>query len=539
MSNNEMGIPSYFSHIVKKHRKILREYKLSRMAIHNLYLDCNSFIYDSIHELNKKFKEQNYSMSQMESEILMLVCNKIVAQISDLKPTNNVLIAFDGVAPAAKLEQQRTRRYKSWFEERIMEQIDNTHEKTLWDTASITPGTLFMEKLGKTIKKRFMNPKEFGLKRIMISDSSEIGEGEHKIYDYIRKHKEQHEKTTTVIYGLDADLIILTLNHLHIAPNMYLFRETPHFINSIDKTLNPNQLYLMDIPEFAKMLALDLNDGDEPNTKQQNNRIFDYILLTFFLGNDFLPHFPALNIRTNGIDRLMDAYRSIIGTTNENLISNNKIVWKNLRKLLSVLANDEEDLLIDEYHIRDKQAKFACRPQKTARDDFLSTPLKDRGEEEYINPFVKGWRHRYYSALFDIRIDDMRRKQISINYLEGLEWTFKYYTMGCADWRWSYDYDYPPLLEDLVNYIPHFDTDFIKHNDHSAVSPYVQLSYVLPARSLYLLPKEIHGYLIQNHREWYRDNYEFCWAFCKYFWESHVKLPCIKLDELEKIITNI
>ena len=123
---------------------------------------------------------------------------------------------------------------------------------------------------------------------------------------------------------------------------MYLFRETPHFINSIDKTLNPNQLYLLDIPEFAKMLALDLNDGDAPNTKQQNNRIFDYILLTFLLGNDFLPHFPALNIRTNGIDILLDAYRSVIGKTNENLDSNNKIVWKNLRKLLSVLANDEE-----------------------------------------------------------------------------------------------------------------------------------------------------------------------------------------------------
>ena len=85
VSNNNMGIPSYFSHIVKKHRKILREYKLSRMTIHNLYLDCNSFIYDSIHELNKKFIEQKYSMSQMESDILILVCNKIVSQITDLK----------------------------------------------------------------------------------------------------------------------------------------------------------------------------------------------------------------------------------------------------------------------------------------------------------------------------------------------------------------------------------------------------------------------------------------------------------------------
>ena len=228
-----MGIPSYFSHIVRQHRKIIKEYKKSRMAIHNLYLDCNSFIYESIHELNKKFKEQNLSVNEMEYEIIRLVCNKIASQLTDLKPTNNVLIAFDGVAPAAKLEQQRNRRYKSWFEERIMEQVDEKYEKMLWDTASITPGTAFMGNLGTAVKRRFLNQKEFGLKRLMISDSNEPGEGEHKIYDYIRNNKDQHETTTTVIYGLDADLIILTLNHLNIAPNMYLFRDHILLIVSI------------------------------------------------------------------------------------------------------------------------------------------------------------------------------------------------------------------------------------------------------------------------------------------------------------------
>ena len=49
-----MGIPSYFSHIVRKHRSILDKYmSQSRMAIHNLYMDCNSLIYDSIHEYEK------------------------------------------------------------------------------------------------------------------------------------------------------------------------------------------------------------------------------------------------------------------------------------------------------------------------------------------------------------------------------------------------------------------------------------------------------------------------------------------------------
>ena len=115
-------------------------------------------------------------------------------------------------------------------------------------------------------------------------------------------------------------------------------------------------------------------------------------------------HFPALNIRTNGIDRLMDVYPSVLGNTNENLISDGKIIWKNLRKIIQVLANSEEDLLVEEYKKRDKQAFFANKSQKNinARDDFLSVPLKDRGEEEYINPFANDWESRYYNILCNI-----------------------------------------------------------------------------------------------------------------------------------------
>jgi len=31
---------------------------------------------------------------------------------------------------------------------------------------------------------------------------------------------------------------------------LYLFIETPHFIKTIDKTLNPHELYLIDIPKL-------------------------------------------------------------------------------------------------------------------------------------------------------------------------------------------------------------------------------------------------------------------------------------------------
>ena len=70
----------------------------------------------------------------------------------------------------------------------------------------------------------------------MISTSVEHGEGEHKIFQYIRDNQEKHSKET-VVYGLDADLIMLSINHLRFCPNIYLYRETPHFIRSLNKNL--------------------------------------------------------------------------------------------------------------------------------------------------------------------------------------------------------------------------------------------------------------------------------------------------------------
>ncbi len=259
-----MGIPSYFSYIVKNHRNIIKIFNKKTISINNLYLDCNSIIYDSIGEIEKFTDNDNF-----ENILINIICNKISSYIKLISPDTNVYIAFDGVAPVAKLEQQRNRRYKSVFEANILNKLTNQKIKNNWNTSAITPGTKFMNKLSNKINKFFKNSKKFKVKQIIISTSNEIGEGEHKIYEFIRKNEEYHKKTTTVIYGLDADLIMLTLNHLHIAPSMFLFRETPHFIKSIDNTLEPNKNYILDIPLFGSVLSRELNNNKEPDTIQK------------------------------------------------------------------------------------------------------------------------------------------------------------------------------------------------------------------------------------------------------------------------------
>ena len=103
-----MGIPSFFSHIIKNYPTIIQIIYEQLIKVNNLYLDSNSIIYDCIRTIN-------YQKENFEDDLIKAICLKIDEYISIIKPTSTIFIAFDGVAPVAKFEQQRGRRYKSFF----------------------------------------------------------------------------------------------------------------------------------------------------------------------------------------------------------------------------------------------------------------------------------------------------------------------------------------------------------------------------------------------------------------------------------------
>jgi len=527
-----MGIPSYFSYIVKNHANIIRKFD-KNMVVNNLYLDCNSIIYDAVRSIDFK----NLTESDIDA-IIRAVFVKIDEYIHLLKPDQNVFIAFDGVAPVAKLEQQRSRRYKSLYQNNIMKSIFKDTKPDPWNTTAITPGTMFMKKLNEKLRAAYNNPSKYSFDNIILSPSDKYGEGEHKLFEYIRAFPEQHIGKNTVIYGLDADLIMLSINHLPVVngKGIYLFRETPEFIKSINIELEPNESYMMDIPELATTITDSMVQENEEFMRV--NRVYDYIFLCFFLGNDFMPHFPSVNIRTGGVDKMLNAYKATIGTTTDTLTDGKKINWKNVRKLIEHLAGLEEENFKAEARLRDRRDRqsMAGETPEEIFKKFDSIPTQERTLEKYINPYKENWQSRYYKALFDIEIDDIRRKQICNNYLEGLEWTMKYYTSGCPNWKWCYHYNYPPLFCDLLQFVPYFDTEFIKNIKPEPVNELVQLSYVLPKQSLHLLPDKLYKALLKEHADWYKNDCEFVWAYCRYFWESHVLLPHIDIDELEQFV---
>ena len=637
-----MGIPSYFSNIVKQYKHVIKNLT-GLPQIHNLYLDTNGLIYDAVRVI---CSNSGMSDDEYETKIIQTVCEKLDEYLAMFRPTNQVLIAFDGVAPVAKLNQQRERRYKSWFTSVVEKTIVRKNEllnplsivgsseignSKAWNTSAITPGTRFMTKLNSRMNQYCAEKvREMRTPVVYIySGSDSPGEGEHKIFEYIRENSEYHKETTTLIYGLDADLIMLCLNHLHISQHIYLYRDTPDFIQSLDSTLSSSDQYYLDIPAFAcsleavmrettaptgkvggayvsdsKTVANEVSDGGETTshiTPEVIAAIDDYIVMAFMLGNDFMPHFPSLNLRTNGMTVLLQTYANMFHESKEYLVKRNEasgqpmIVWKTMRAFIALLAETEHNRFINEHKMRDRHGKsrfsgggrgglgqknsaavaevqtapsisvdirdltkIACNrvvqlvanvEQCHSLSDFMLIPMQERAVEKYIDPFRENWEFRYYDSLFEIDIYAKgskgnngidRIQSVCVNYIEGLEWTMRYYSTGCVDWRWTYKYAYAPLLVDLMRFMPHLDTALFPNIvEKNPVRDLVQLCYVLPMASHGLLPPNVAEKLKRSYSRYYCDKLDFKWSYCKYFWEAHTELPHIRISELEKVVEGM
>jgi 5'-3' exoribonuclease 1 len=527
-----MGIPSYFYTIIKQNPNIIKSINKLDGNIDNLYLDSNSIIYDCYHKIKDNYDPLYLTL--FEKSLIEQIIEKINNYRKTINPKRKIGIFFDGPAPLCKLEQQRSRRHRVIFEKNIKEKL-NLQTKSEWNTTSITPGTKFMDKLNEKILDYYKNDNS-----VLISTSDEVGEGEHKIFNYIRNNNEYHNETTSIIYGLDADLIMLTLNHLPITKTLYLSREAPHFSKELNIT-NMDELMFLDIPKLSRHIINEMkNKGLYINKNIHYKTLLDdYILMCFLLGNDFLPHFPILSIRSGGIDILLNHYKYLFNKNNYTLTSEGKINWNNFRKFINSLANEEEKMFCEVHKNREKQSYHIKIPetkdQKMTNLNYI--PIKNREIENMINPFKHNWEYRYYKYLFDIEIDSVYRKKISLNYLQGIEWVFDYYTKNCENWRWKYNYSYPPLLSDLINYIPCYNSRILPEIKTNTFSPYVQLSYVLPKECHNeLLPIKYCKKIRDNFSHYYTDDPNFRWSYCKFFWESHIELPDIDINKLEEIL---
>jgi 5'-3' exonuclease len=516
--------------MVRKHGDCLRKIKNAPAPDH-LFLDANSIIYDCVHRLCKSIKGRP-TEADFVGVLMPEVLSAIESYLAVIRPRSLFYIAFDGNPPAAKLYQQRARRHKSALTSKVAA-LSAPDSVAKWDTTQITPGTDFMVGLMDYLKERL--PGKVGDCSVVLDGCGNAGEGEHKIFEHLRSNRERiGSDSEIVIYGLDADLIMLSLNHVHIFPNLNLYRGTPVFMAQIDSDLDPEELYAIDISQLGSAIAQEMGGG-----RGDRHLFHDYILLCFLLGNDFIPHTPSVCIRTDGLSVILAAYSTCKARDGRfALVRDGEIQWKCMRALFTTLKQDERARIKNEMKARamaQKRHEGAMAGYEPLRKMDL-IPSVERSQEEYVDPSAPGWASRYYDELCDVTADEDTRK-MCVRYFEALEWTYAYYSSGCKDWQWSYDYHYAPLFEDMAKYASYFNIEYVPKSLSAPVSTEAQLCIVIPPDARGILPPRLRS-IMEEHFSHTSRPPRLKWAFCRYLWEAQVDFVRIDTRRLEYLISG-
>ena len=323
-------------------------------------------------------------------------------------------MAVDGVAPRAKMNQQRGRRFRSAKEAEVNEKKardrgEKLPDEVRFDSNSITPGTPFMVRLQEQLKYFVANKvSSDGLWRqcrVILSGHETPGEGEHKIMDFIRYEKSlprYDPNTRHCLYGLDADLMMLGLcSH---DPHFSLLREEVKFGGKKSQSGNkriptPEEttFHLLHLSLLREYLEYEFQDLKKLSFFDVENIIDDWVLMGFLVGNDFIPHLPNMHINKGALPELFDTYKSVLpkmgGYMNEGGVLNLKRFEIFLKKLSESELEKFDDIYSDAKWLEGKTAKKTDSGKtvvaETAGPSHVYELLEGK-QEPWINVEKKG-----------------------------------------------------------------------------------------------------------------------------------------------------
>ena len=400
-----MGVPSFFRWLSRKYPKIISPVIEEEPQVvdgvvlpldysgpnpngelDNLYLDMNGIVHPCSHPEGRPAPDT-------EDEMLLAVFEYTNRVLNMARPRKILVMAIDGVAPRAKMNQQRARRFRSVRDaaeaserrERELAQREQYGEiideailkKKPWDSNAITPGTPFMDKLATALRywtafKLATDPGWRNL-QVIISDASVPGEGEHKIMNFIRSQRADPQydpNTTHCIYGLDADLIFLGLaTH---EPHFKILREDVFYQSAnrtqynrsvtpasesntggsgplSKETVQKKPFLWLHVSVLREYLAAELYVPNLPFPFDLERAIDDWVFMCFFCGNDFLPHLPSLDVRENSIDILLQIWKIVLPGLKTYMTCDGNLNLASVEKLLEQLGYREPDIFKSRY----------------------------------------------------------------------------------------------------------------------------------------------------------------------------------------------
>lgn len=503
-----MGIARFYRYLSERYPLINEKIDVEELPeFDNLYLDMNGIVHNCSHG------NTGGRQHALDADLWATIFEYISRLCMLVKPQKLIYLAVDGVAPRAKMNQQRARRFRA-AEDGRQARLDNElygveNNKLPFDSNCITPGTEFMGQLSEQLKifiaAKMKNDPLWRRCEIIFSGPEVPGEGEHKIMDFLRTRKSQDGYDPNLrhcLYGLDADLIMLSLaSH---EPNFSLLREEVKFGRNETETaedrliVSREKFQLLHICIVREYLDLEFRSHakNEHYTFDVERVIDDFILFCFLVGNDFLPHLPMTEIRSNGLEILYAGYKQHLERCDatDPWLSHRcgDINWPRLREFFTLLVEQENDALQDRLDRSDYNLGLRRRlgAEECFSDGDNSEP---RSGMECVDTIEEARRQYYLIKMgFDINTEEGRsaRNTLMQSYCEGMQWILWYYYRGpnLASWKWYFRHYYTPFIFDLCLF-EDFENLRLEFPKGNPVSAFEQLMSVLPAASSTLVPQ--------------------------------------------------
>uniref|UniRef100_A0A674EFS7 5'-3' exoribonuclease 1 n=1 Tax=Salmo trutta TaxID=8032 RepID=A0A674EFS7_SALTR len=555
-----MGVPKFYRWISERYpclSEVVKEHQIPEFD--NLYLDMNGIIHQCSHP-----NDEDVHFRISEEKIFADIFHYLEVLFRIIKPRKVFFMAVDGVAPRAKMNQQRGRRFRSAKEaedkiKKALEKGEVLPSEARFDSNCITPGTDFMARLQEQLKY-FVNSKlstdnAWKGVSVYLSGHETPGEGEHKIMEFIRRENSEpgHDPNTRhCLYGLDADLMMLGLTSHE--PHFSLLREEVRFggkknqkrITAPEETT----FHLLHLSLFREYIDYEFSEvKNKISFEYDLERIIDdWILMGFLVGNDFIPHLPHLHINQDALPLLYRTYISVLPTLGGYLNENGHLNLGNFEKYLEKLSefdrehfnevfvdlkwfeskvgnkylNEAAGLAAEEAHSKD------ARKKDLVRHAFDSLRFEEDGEEEdMFEAEFRQYKRTYYMTKMGVEVvsDEFLANQ-ALCYVEGIQWILHYYYHGVQSWSWYYPHHYAPFLSDVRN-IAHLKLTF---DMGKPFMPFQQLLGVLPAASKDLLPESYRHLMTSENSsiiEYYPLDFKTDLNGKQQEWEAVVLIPFI------------
>jgi len=457
------------------------------------------------------------------------VFKEICAYVSHIWITagrpEQVLLAVDGVVPMAKIRQQRLRRFKSvWMAAKEREYGARPATQEVWDTNAITPGTEFMERLTVHLEA-LCKSRGVGW---MVSGAEVPGEGEQKLMQWVRARPTGSlDGKCIMVYGLDADLILLCMLHSN-SGTWSILREKQEFNKKAVPATEE---------KYPQCLLLSVSGLKDVLFPGGNLEMYDYIAGMSLLGNDFIPHSLGVHLRDAGHDRLL----AVLGDLHAEgmfLISEGRWNRTALQRVFELWASTEEADLEHAF-----KRKYTMRPQPTrtpAEQCMLpvqNLPLFYAEESRMWNratgKLSSDWVSRYYLEKRERELTAVEIEERCAEYCRGLQWALDYYTgQAPISEEWMYPWTYPPLWSDLRDYVIKNPLPVPPEVGSVRIQPQEQLTLVLPLESWRLIRQPGLKAVPAAAPHFWPQTFTFTTLGKRWMWECPPDIPIITLRRL-------